>query len=209
MIKNIIFDLGDVFINLDNSKSKIELLNLGIKKFTDEMIVCNKKYEKGLMSTIDFLTYYKVIFSNRSDKQLMDAWNSMLIDFPKYRLSFLENFPKNYRIFLLSNTNELHIDYFKNQVGYDFYSRFVNCFEKVYYSYQINNRKPEEASYGLIMDENNLKASETLFIDDSLINIASANNLGLHTWHLIPEKEDVVDLFVVKKSLFDQEGVDA
>lgn len=209
MIKNIIFDLGDVFINLDHSKSKAELLKLGIKKFTDEMLGCNVSYEKGLMSTEEFLSYYKVIFSKLSNEQLIDSWNSILIDFPKYRLSFLEKIQNNYRIFLLSNTNELHIEYFKNQVGYDFYTRFVNCFEKIYYSHLIQHRKPENESFELIVNENGLKVAETLFIDDSLININGAKELGLKTWHLIPVKEDVVDMHAIKNNLFGQQEVGA
>jgi len=209
MIKNIIFDLGDIFINLDHSKSKFELLNLGVEKFSDEMMVCNENYEKGLISTANFLNYYKGIFSKPSKDQLMDAWNSILLDFPKYRLSFIENIPKNYRLFLLSNTNELHIEYFKMQVGYDFYNRFINCFEKVYYSYLINLRKPEKEPFELIIKENNLNVSETLFVDDSLINIESANKIGLETWYLKTETEDVIDLFSVKRSLFGQKEVDA
>lgn len=209
MIKNIIFDLGDVFIDLDNEKSKNELQNLGIEEFSEEMNRVNCEYEKGLISTSKFVAYYKGVFSNLSEAQLIDSWNSILMDFPKHRLSFLENIPNKYRLFLLSNTNELHIDYFKSQVGYDFYSRFVNCFEKVYYSHEINLRKPEKEAFELIVDENNLELSETLFVDDNVLNVESANKLGINIWHIDPEKEEVIELFTVKSDLFGREEVGA
>ncbi|MCF6222218.1 MAG: HAD family phosphatase [Flavobacteriaceae bacterium] len=207
MIKNIIFDLGDVFINLDHSKSETEMLKLGIQKFTDEMLDCNVSHEKGLISTEEFLSYYKDIFSKLSNEQFIDSWNSIINDFPKYRLSFLEKIQNNYRLFLLSNTNELHIEYFKNLVGYDFYTRFVDSFEKIYYSHLIHHRKPEKESFELIIQENKLKVAETLFVDDSLINIIGAKKLGLKTWHLIPVKEDVVNMYEIKNSLFGQQKV--
>jgi len=207
MIKNIIFDLGDVFIDLDHSGSREELLKLGIKKFSDEMMTMNHQYDKGLVSTSEFVAYYTNIFSDKTSDELIDSWNSILIDFPKQRLTFLENLPNKFRLFLLSNTNELHITYFKSQVGYDFYSRFVNCFEKIYYSYKINRSKPDKKAFQLILDQNNLNASETLFIDDRMLNTESAGKLGMETWCINPKQEEVVDLFTVKSDLFGGEEV--
>lgn len=208
MIKNIIFDLGDVFIDLDQNSSKKELLKLGLTKFSNEMMAVNDQYEKGLIPTSQFVAYYTNMLSNKTSDQLIDSWNSILIDFPKYRLTFLENLPNKYRLFLLSNTNELHINHFKSQVGYDFYSRFVNCFEKIYYSHKIKCSKPDKKAFELIIDENNINVSETLFVDDNLQNIESANKLGFETWCVNPKKEDVIDLFTVKNNLFGSEEVE-
>jgi len=208
MIKNIIFDLGDVFIDLDHSNSKEELLKLGIDRFSDDMMAVNHQYDKGLVSTSEFITYYTNIFSDKTSDELIDSWNSILIDFPKHRLAFLENLPNKYRLFLLSNTNELHIEYFKSQAGYDFYSRFVNCFEKIYYSHMINCSKPDKNAFKLIIEENNLDVSRTLFVDDNLQNIECANMLGIETWHIDPKKEEVIDLFTVKGDLFGGEEVE-
>ena len=204
MVKNIIFDLGNVFINLDNDASQNELLKFGMKNFNDEMIEINQNYEKGLVTTKEFVNYYLEKFPNKTQNELIKSWNSVLFDFPKNRCSFLEKFPKNYKLFLFSNTNELHIDYFKTQVGYDFYKRFLNCFEKVYYSFEMKSRKPDLESFELILKENDLIVSETLFVDDTLTNIESANKLGIKTWHLNPSIEDVTELFSVKSDLFDK-----
>jgi putative hydrolase of the HAD superfamily len=209
MIKNIIFDLGDVFIDLDHSSSKEEFLKLGIKNFSEEMLIMNQKYDKGLVTTVEFIQYYTKLFSNKTREQLIDSWNSMLIDFPKHRLTFLETLSNTYRLFLLSNTNETHVTYFRAQVGYDFYSRFANCFEKIYYSFMINHIKPEPEVFQLILDENCLKPEETLFVDDTLKNIESAQKLRIKTWHLRPKKEEVIELFSVKSILLGKQELES
>ena len=204
MIENIIFDLGDVFVNLNHKKFQEELHYLGLKNINSNMTGFNQLYEKGLVSTDDFKAYYKDILKTGgfSDEQLVKSWVSILGDFPLHRLLFLENIPKKYRLFLLSNTNEMHINFVKDQYGNGFYDRFVNCFEKIYYSHKINMRKPDAAPFELIIKENRLSANSTLFVDDTLENIVMANQLGIKTWHIDPEKEDVSELFKVKSDLF-------
>lgn len=202
MIKNIIFDLGDVFINLDHEQSKKEMQKLGFEEWNEVMLQTNMKYEKGQLSTVDFVNFYISKLKGQTKRDLMDSWNSIILDFPENRLEFLENISGDFRIFLLSNTNELHINYFKYKVGHHFYNRFVNCFEKIYYSFEINCRKPDLECFQLVLRENNLIPSQTLFIDDTLINIAVADELGIHTWHLQPKLQEVVDLFEFKYDLF-------
>ncbi len=195
MIKNIIFDLGDIFINISESHALNELKKLGLKTFTDEMLEINKQLEKGLISTDNFLKFYKLKFNVESEERLIKIWNSILVDFPLYRLKFLEKIQNDYKLFLLSNTNKFHIKHFKELVGYDFYNRFYNCFEKVYYSNEINMRKPDLQVFNYILNENKLKTIETLFIDDRAENTDSAKKLGISIWRLDPINEDVVDLF--------------
>ncbi len=204
MIKNIIFDLGDVFVDLDHKKFKQQLHFLGLENITSNLTGYNQLYEKGLVSTEDFLNYYKDVLKSGgfSDEQLVRSWISILGDFPLHRLSFLENIPDKYRLFLLSNTNELHIDHVKKRFGIEFYNRFVNSFEKIYYSFEINLRKPDKETFQLIINENQLSYSFTLFIDDTFENIVTAEQLGIKTWHIDPEKEDISDLFNLKKDLF-------
>ena len=195
MIKNIIFDLGDIFININESHAINELKKLGLKMFTDEMLEINKQFEKGLISTDNFVKFYKLKFNVESEERLIKIWNSILVDFPLYRLEFLEKIQNDYKLFLLSNTNKFHIEHFKELVGHDFYNRFYNCFEKVYYSNEINMRKPDLQVFNYILHENKLKTNETLFIDDRTENTDSAKKLGISIWRLDPLNEDVVDLF--------------
>lgn len=201
MIKNIIFDFGDIFINLDKAATFREMAKLGVTTITEEMFDVYHQYEKGLMSTDDFINFYHAKFGiNKSD--LVYAWNAILLDFPKRRLAFLKEISasKKYRLFLLSNTNDLHINWIQDSLGKEFYNEFRNCFEQFYLSHEINFRKPNLEIYEFVLNENNLIADETLFVDDLKENTESARNLGIHVWNLIPEKEDVIELFAKCKT---------
>lgn len=194
-IKNIIFDFGDVFISLDKNATNNELKKLGLKEFTLKMQEENMKYEKGLISTDAFIDFYLKEFSKSTRNELIKAWNAILLNFPTYKLEFLEEISKKYRVFLLSNTNDLHIEEAKIILGEVFYNRFVACFEKVYYSHEINMRKPDKEIYTSVMQENNLNSVETFFIDDTKENTDAALELGIQVWNINPEKDDVVNLY--------------
>jgi len=202
-IKNIIFDFGDIFINLDKTgaiKSALDLFD--ISELTPEMILINMEYEKGLISTDAFIKFYTTAYPRISKKKIIDTWNCMLLDFPLHRLNFIKETSEKYRCFLLSNTNEMHIDWIKNDWGLVLYNEFKNCFEQFYLSHEMNMRKPDANIYEFVLDENSLIATETLFIDDTKENTDSSTALGIHSWNLTPGKEDVVDLFKIKNTLF-------
>lgn len=202
MIKNIIFDFGDIFINLDKKATYKEIEKLGVSEISDEMMEVAHEYEKGLISTDEFIAFFSVQF--KIPKQdLVRAWNAVLLDFPLTRLAFLRALSKRkkYRLFLLSNTNELHISWIQENWGTKLYTEFKNCFEQFYLSHEIHFRKPDATIYEFVLNENNLIAKETIFIDDVEENTIAANALGIHTWNLIPGKEDVIQLFA-KKELF-------
>ena len=197
MIKNIIFDFGDIFINLDKQGTYKAMAALGVTDITPKMINAYHQYEKGLISTEEFIQFFYDEFKIPKEK-LVDAWNAVLLDFPKRRLNFLKELAvsKKYRLFLLSNTNDLHIKWVQNSLGKEFYSDFKNCFEQFYLSHEINFRKPDSEIYEFVLQENNLVASETLFVDDLKENTDAANKLGIHIWNLIPGEDDVSELFI-------------
>ena len=199
MIKNIIFDFGDIFINLDKQGTYKALAELGVTDITKEMMIAYTTYEKGLMTTKEFVEFFHYKF-NLDKQDLVDAWNAVLLDFPERRLDFLKQLAeeKKYRLFLLSNTNDLHIKYVQNTVGDDFYNQFKGCFEQFYLSHEIHFRKPNADIYEFVLSENELIAGETLFVDDTKENTDSASELGIHVWNLNPEKEDVTQLFTKK-----------
>ena len=199
MIKNIIFDFGDIFINLDKKATYNELEKLGVSEISDEMMGAAHQYERGLISTDKFIEFFNKKF-NIAKEELVFAWNSILLDFPLKRLVFLKELAKSkkYRLFLLSNTNDLHISSVKNSLGTEFFNDFKSCFEQFYLSHEIHFKKPDTAIYEFVLNENNLIAEETLFVDDLKENTDAANKLGIHTWNLIPGKEDVMELFTKK-----------
>lgn len=202
MIKNIIFDFGDVFINLDKSATEKNFKKFDIGQLDPKTKTVHKDYEKGLFSTEEFIEYHVEKFSQLTEKDFITAWNSILIDFPKYRLDFLKQVKNSdkFNLFLLSNTNDLHINWVQDNI--DFYHDFKSCFEVFYLSHEINLRKPDEDIFKFVLNQNNLVAQDTLFIDDTKEHIESAKQLNLQTWHLQVGQEDVVDLFKQKHLSF-------
>lgn len=203
MIKNLIFDFGDVFINLDKKGALDRALNLfGKDMLSDEIHAINALYEQGLLSTDEFLEFYLDNFPNLDRDEIIGTWNYILRDFPNHRLEYLQQLAadKKYKLILLSNTNEMHINWIKENVG--FYEEFKAYFDAFYLSHEIQLRKPNVNIYEYVLKENNLKAEESLFIDDTEENILSAAKLGIHTWHINPETDDVTSLFSAKSELF-------
>lgn len=195
MIKNIVFDFGDIFINLDKKLFAEELQKIHISQESEEMLPILQQYEMGLVSTDKFLTFFEERLSVSQD-QLKKAWNSILLDFPKERLRFIQNLSesKKYRLFLLSNTNDLHISWIQQNWGMEQYNAFKICFEQFYLSHEINLRKPNNNIYEFVLTSNDLEPKETLFIDDTKENTDAAKALGIHIWNLKPGKEDVLEL---------------
>lgn len=204
MIKTIIFDFGDVFINLDKEGAMSNALNIfNMKRLDEEMTMINSHYEKGFISTNDFITFYLEKFPSLSRKDIKNIWNYIIKDFPEYRLEFLKSIASknNFNLMLLSNTNELHISFVKDQVP--FYNDFKNQFDKFYLSHEIQLRKPERSIYEFVLNQNKLNPNECLFIDDTYENVETAKQLGIKTWHIDPTVDDIIHLFETCKSLFE------
>ncbi|MFD1162478.1 MULTISPECIES: HAD family hydrolase [Hwangdonia] len=204
MIKTIIFDFGNVFINLDINGALQHALNtFKIETLSDEMIAINSLYEQGLMSTDEFLGFYAENFPELSKEELIEVWNFMLKDFPEHRLAFLKELKatSKYKLILLSNTNALHIDWIIENIP--FYESFKNSFDAFYLSHEIQLRKPNNDIFEFVLNENKIKANTCLFIDDNEDNIKTAEALGFKTWHINPDTEDVANLFNSKTHLFD------
>lgn len=200
MIKNIIFDFGDIFINLDKTGLQENLQKLGLTDWNSELNALNETYEKGECTEEGFLCGIQKHVPQKELQEIKERWCTILADFPLYRLEFLEKLSKqNYRLFLLSNTDAIHIAHFQKTVGEEFYNRFFNSFKKVYFSFEMGLRKPQPEIYTQVLTENNLIASETLFVDDKKENTDSARALGIQVWNLQVGKEDVADLFDVIK----------
>lgn len=196
MIKNLILDFGDIFINLDKPATAREMSQFGFTTITPELQTLFDDYEKGLMSSDQFLETTGALFPKANKQDLIDAWNAILLDFPDYRLEFLEALAatKKYRLFLLSNTNDIHIEYVKSVMGQEKFNRFKNPFEVFYLSYEMGMRKPDAEIFEFVVTENELNPSETLFVDDTKENTATAAQLGIQIWNLQVGKEDIIDL---------------
>ncbi|MBB3700436.1 HAD-IA family hydrolase [Flammeovirga yaeyamensis] len=189
----IIFDLGGVILNLryENTLEKFaEILQKPVAPFytKKEQTSLFDDYEKGNISSADFRKGIRgLVDAPITDEQIDEAWNAMLLDLPVERIEMLKEVGKKYRIFLLSNTNEIHIHAFnkivKDTLGEDF-GDFKKLFERGYYSYEMSDRKPHPSIFETVIEENKLDKSTTLFIDDSIQHVEGAKKAGLHAHHL-------------------------
>ena len=198
MIDTIIFDFGDIFINLDKQATISELQQLGMTEWNAELDRLNLLFETGDISYDDFLAGFQKELPNASTEEILKAWNAVLADFPLYRLEFLQMLSQKYRLFLLSNTDSIHIATFENKSGISFYSDFYQCFEKVYFSFEIGMRKPNPEVFQYLINKHELSPKRILFVDDKKETTDSAAALGFHIWNLQVGQEDVVDLFEKK-----------
>ena len=194
-IKNIIFDLGGVILNIDNKLTEEAFIKLGVKNFHEifghgHAASFVLEYEIGKISDEEFISQLKKISGlSVSNEEILAAWNIMLLDFPSERIELLNRLKKNYRLFLFSNTNALHVVELKKRYRAAFSNNELDDhFEKAYYSQILGMRKPDVGSFLHIIKENNLQPQETLFIDDALINIEGANKAGLKGYFLEPGK---------------------
>jgi putative hydrolase of the HAD superfamily len=198
MIDTIIFDFGAVFINLDKEAQVEAFRKLGLSGPNEELIERNDLFEKGKISEIEFINSFRKFIPNASIEEIREAWNMIIGDFPLYRLEFLQLLSSKYRLFLLTNTDEIHINRFEDQVGVSFFSDFYQCFEKVYYSYEMGMRKPDVSIFRYIVNKHELSPKRTLFVDDKKVNTDAASSIGIQVWNLQVGQEDVVDLFKQK-----------
>ncbi|MGV7107886.1 HAD family hydrolase [Flavobacterium sp. U410] len=203
MIQTILFDFGDVFINLDKNATPNALRNLGLTQWNATLSQLNLQYETGKIDELTFMEGIQQFIPNAKLIEIREAWNAILQDFPLERLEFLQMLPSQYQLLLLSNTDATHIDKFEHKVGQSFARDFYSCFEKVYFSFDIGMRKPDAEAFKFVINNHNLTPKKTLFVDDKQENIESAKRLGFQTWHLNPETENVTQLFDQLKKIHD------
>lgn len=202
-IRSVIFDLGGVILPIDYQLTLKKFEEIGFENFQQTFTQAAQNHtfdllDKGLIAPAAFRDEIrKLAAKNIPDAHIDEAWNAMLLDFIPSRLHVLEQVKRCCNTYLLSNTNEIHYDVYikqlKAQTGLESLSLFFN---KEYYSHHIHMRKPDAAPFELILRENNLKASETLFIDDTLQHVEGARRVGLNAYHLrVTEGESIEVLF--------------
>jgi len=188
-IKNIIFDLGDVILNIDVPLASSSFGKLSGREQHEILTLFKEKelfrlFETGLVDEDAFRNMIRELleFPDWSEEIIDTAWNSLLLDIPPARIELIKELGKNYRLFLLSNTSSIHI----KQVNKILHAatgieKLDDLFEKVYLSYEMGLMKPDPAIYLQVLEESGLVAEETLFLDDNADNITAASKLGIDT----------------------------
>lgn len=192
-INNIIFDLGGVILNIDPFKTVAEMKKLGLRNFDAVYAHLKQTHtldnlEKGLISQRTFLDDIKAETDEPvSDEQVLKAWNALLIDFPEERIRLLERLKRNrrFRTFLLSNTNAIHYKVYTCMLQEHYGIEGLEVlFDRAYFSHELHMRKPDSEIYTHVLEENAMEPEQTLFIDDSQVNIEAARALGIEGYHL-------------------------
>lgn len=190
--KNIIFDLGGVLLNLDIQRTLEAFRQIGLDNIEELFRIGHaasffKQYETGSINNEEFISSIERIPGNRgSRQQIIEGWNAMLLDFPADRVEWLQQLKSKYRLFLFSNTNAIHLDRFQQTFTEAHGFTLDELFEVSYYSHLVQLRKPDAAAYEIVLKQNDLEPSETLFIDDALVNVEAANASGIKGIHLQP-----------------------
>ena len=200
-IKNIIFDLGGVVLDIDESIVYKELEKMGISTselaHSKEFIDIMSKFDTGIYTAPTFRKKTKALLGleKMTDQKFDSIWNAMLLDIPRERVEAIEKIKKHYKIFLMSNTNVIHYDLYVRDLQLRFgYNEFDALFNKSYFSFAEHLEKPDPRFFELILDHEGLLPEETLFIDDTAANIEVAKSLGIRTYH-ISREELVRNLF--------------
>ncbi len=206
-IKNIIFDLGGVIIDIDYTQTSKVFSALGAFNF-DVVYTQSKQdhlfddYDVGKINSDTFRDTLKkkldiVVSNDEFDK----AWNAMLLDLPKKRLDFIKELRKKHKTFLFSNTNDIHLkEVFNICQKQNGFNTFNDFFDKEYYSHIFGRRKPNPDAFIDILNENKLEANETLFIDDSLQHVLGAREAGLYAMHLSKDKS-IFDVMIFMEEI--------
>jgi len=198
--------MGDVFLNKDKQAKVKALASIGITDWHDDLEKLEELLETGKITSEQYLEGIRPHTNGASLEAIKDAWNAGIADFPLYRLEFLQKLKENYRLFLLSNTDPIHIEKFEDDAGASFYSDFYQCFEKIYFSHEIGVRKPNADAFTYVLNNHqDIQPKRTLMVDDKKFNTDAAAELGFIVWNLQKGEEDVVDLFEKKVLAVDEE----
>ena len=187
-IKNLIIDFGGVLIDLDRSRCIENFKKLGLPNVEVMLDLYHQQdffhnYEKGLISSEDFRNILREkIGKPVTDAQIDDAWNSFLLSIPEYKLDLLLRLRKDYVVYLLSNTNDLHWQWSLQHVFPYKTFRAEDYFEHIYLSYEMKMAKPDVEIFQKVLDDTGINPKETLFIDDSEANCRTAETLGISTY---------------------------
>jgi glucose-1-phosphatase len=199
-IENIIFDFGGVIINISHDKAEKAFLTLGVDRFDELFNQASQSdlfqnLETGKISVKEFrISLKKIAKLEVSDEILDDAWNQIIGDYPTERIELLKSLKMNYRLYLLSNTNEIHYDYYIKKFANEFGFEFESLFDEIFWSFKRGLRKPNHTAFLDVITTHKLIKEKTLFIDDSLQNVVAAKSTGLKVFYLA-DGFDITRLF--------------
>lgn len=194
-IRNIIFDLGGVLLNINPLLSLNEFARIGNttpetlrKRLTEEHIF--DKFDTGNLNNEQFRAEIcRILNAKVSDDEIDRAWNILLLDFPAERVQLLKELGENYNVFLLSNTNGIHFRHFTSQFFVKHGIPMASLFQKLFLSHEIGIHKPDSGIYSFVLKQAGLTPEECVFYDDSLPNVEAAIKQGIRAVQITAEHD--------------------
>ena len=189
-IKNILFDLGGVILDINVQATLKQFYDLGfpaeLMQFPNSMTTdLYFKYETGKLNTEQFRNQIrKAAGVEMTDRAFDEAWNAMLVRFPEERVALLKELSKRYKLYMLSNTSALHVKVFEKMYLDSAGESMHQVFDKIYYSHEIGWHKPDREAWEYVIKDAGIKAEETLFLDDNIHNIKASQELGFQAIHI-------------------------
>lgn len=197
-VRNLVFDFGGVLLPISEEKTWEAFTALGALSSLPDQKKLFESFEKGSLSKDEFLSGLQGHFFRKSifKGDLAQAWCAMCDQaIPEASLRFLQKQRRRgFKLFLLSNTNALHVAKIRERSGPFDYQQFLRLFDGVYYSQEVGLRKPQKKIYQQLLDTHGLTAKACFYVDDKRENLKPAKSLGMKTWHLNRDEMDFEDL---------------
>lgn len=197
-IQNVVFDLGNVIIDLNIPRAESafeELMGISFLEATNGDLDAFLDFETGKIEEAIFINY----FIERAHKPIqaldvINAWNAMLVGIPEQRLQMVASLNSSYRTFFLSNTNETHLRWVGNYLTQNFpnYESLDSLVETAFYSHKMGCRKPDAEIYDMMLELGVMNPEETVFFDDNDENLEAARQKGINTMLVKPDDDLVV-----------------
>lgn len=196
MIKNLLFDLGGVIMDLDRERCVRAFKDLGMKDPDSFLGLYGQQgdflaLEAGEIDADEFHRRVRPLFGDRqvSDAEIDEAFCEFLVGIPVERLRALRELRRDSRVLLLSNTNPIMM-----------HSKIAECFrieglemadyfDGIFTSYEARCCKPGKAIFDYAAHRGNMLPAETLFFDDSQSNVDAARSFGFHAVLVRPGDE--------------------
>lgn len=191
MAKALLLDFGGVIIPINPDFTKEAMINLGVKDALPSSVF--EDFETGKISEEEFLNAWPA-HKWAMKKDLRKAWNDLLDEIPSENINMLKRLRKKYDLYLVSNTNPIHIEAIKQQLGMFGWKEFSSLFKGMYLSYEMGERKPNAAYFEYVLKDAKLKAEDCVFVDDTPQNVEAAESLGIASIFMDTEEMSILDL---------------
>jgi putative hydrolase of the HAD superfamily len=201
-IENIVFDLGNVILDIDTELSKIEFAKYGLRDFDKLYTLAAQseifdRLEVGSIAPKDFYDEFRIITqTNLTNDTIEHCWNALIMDYTPARIEILKKIKHKYRTFILSNTNLIHYNFYTLMLQEKYrIAGLESLVEKAYFSHEIGLKKPGPEIFDYVLANSKLVAANTLFIDDNEWNIKTAVKMGFKTILLKDKTLEELEIF--------------